>query len=902
MEGTVWCDISVARRALPQRMSSAQDRGGGGSKNVALMSSLFYPEDQRTDIEDDGYLDSEDGYHDDDDSRAALRDRPFVSRIAASSELLSVGTISFSISHSYNDDGHGAKMSGREVARNIHQHLRRIFPWNAALPISCMQVSVDEEKQKTDASLFQLVVDEKDETSSREKNVCQGRASDLATDEREPPLLWCGSKSANGFSQVLILNRPRPRAQSKCFRVFLVVDVCEDATLHGLDVLPFGAHSLSFFSPFGDNDWVNGRYCHEAVSDWLTFSYYYGFSRKMDKILEEVAATCLRTAGNHRRSSSMDDEEMRLDELAFFSDSICDQQIRDPGGTQMFDYEQEPILNETTAFAENEMRLADFVLRGCGRMWGKQEVRYEPPKGKPDPWLLDQLAPLPHLGLAYSVYSWRYATRLLVAPYAVTDNMSLMFQVAKHHPRLVCIASDRVLNSKHFAYHAASCGPVLHFFPQFARTDSFFVRLCLQHTCFDNQYQFPSVRYKHVLPVHLQVRCEKAQTQPITRRDLKQCLGIDTLRVLKQMPPHAASSLQGYICPQLPESVQRELESTLYLSFSYHEQGPQDSQSPSVVPSASATSPPRDALGPSSCSYPLDHAEIELDLAAIEDPASYFTVSILRDNVVEGVGHDRHRTLLAATTPLHSMKIPTRFKDPSASSVSIFDVEWRSAETFDDLRRCAYQAIFDGVADGWPADASPPPMSLIQFYRRQPTSPGDGSIDSSEVLESDAARELSRKVEESSSLWVECNGSDLIQERNRFRRAKEAPQLERSRTMGTPHARFVADGPDEILLLVNLNAFSWRTLESQRESLVHMAACCKISDRIARKALSGEEGREGRVRDHMLPACAQRQREQRTSALRHAALLFYQYSVEEARSQSIHKALFRVHLSKTKAW
>ncbi|CAD7934526.1 unnamed protein product, partial [Amoebophrya sp. A25] len=61
-----------------------------------------------------------------------------------------------------------------------------------------------------------------------------------------------------------------------------------------------------------------------------------------------------------------------------------------------------------------------------------------------------------------------------------------------------------------------------------------------------------------------------------------------------------------------------------------------------------------------------------------------------------------------------------------------------------------------------------------------------------------------------------------------------------------------------------------------------MAACCKISDRIARKALSGEEGREGRVRDHMLPACAQRQREQRTSALRHAALLFYQYSVEEA--------------------
>ncbi|CAD7934546.1 unnamed protein product, partial [Amoebophrya sp. A25] len=49
-----------------------------------------------------------------------------------------------------------------------------------------------------------------------------------------------------------------------------------------------------------------------------------------------------------------------------------------------------------------------------------------------------------------------------------------------------------VLSSTHFAYHAASCGLVIRFFPHLARSDPRFVRLCLQHASLEQQYELPT--------------------------------------------------------------------------------------------------------------------------------------------------------------------------------------------------------------------------------------------------------------------------------------------------------------------------------------------------------------------------------------------------------------------------
>ncbi|CAD7934480.1 unnamed protein product, partial [Amoebophrya sp. A25] len=64
-------------------------------------------------------------------------------------------------------------MCGREIARNVHLRLRELFPYNSALPVSCMRVSLDAKRNDSDASYFSVVSDRdeiEDTTVLEDKN------------------------------------------------------------------------------------------------------------------------------------------------------------------------------------------------------------------------------------------------------------------------------------------------------------------------------------------------------------------------------------------------------------------------------------------------------------------------------------------------------------------------------------------------------------------------------------------------------------------------------------------------------------------------------------------------------------------------------------------------------------
>ncbi|CAD7934550.1 unnamed protein product, partial [Amoebophrya sp. A25] len=240
-----------------------------------------------------------------------------------------------------------------------------------------------------------------------------------------------------------------------------------------------------------------------------------------------------------------------------------------------------------------------------------------------------------------------------------------MFQLAKHHPRMVCVASDRLLETKHFAYHAASCGPVLRFFPHFARTDPCFVRMCLQHASFEEQYDFPRVKRSGVLPVHLEMRCEEARAEPISAEEVDACLS-------SRCSVEKKSSLQtpNYV---LVEQLEKELKQSISLASEASENRTPDT-----------TSRGTDAVC-SSSSFPLDHLEIELDWDRLKKPGCYLTVDVLRDNVIEGTVFEPAKLTSppgGMISTSFSMDIPLLFRDPEVASGSVHDIEWRCARNF----------------------------------------------------------------------------------------------------------------------------------------------------------------------------------------------------------------------------